>query len=258
MNAQDIPKTGKFRHEHKYLCSAGELRIIEARIRPLMKQDPHAGPDGRYRITSLYFDDLYDTCYRENLDGVSPRSKWRIRYYGTDTGRLMLECKHKAHDMVMKEQCLLTGRQFASLVSDSLAGSRIAASETEEEPALLRRFRMEKAVKGLKPVVTVRYERKPYIYAPGNVRVTLDHNIESLPASGFLTDSAGRPVQPDGQHLMEVKYDEFLPDVLFHAIQMKNMRRTAFSKYCLCRKYSLYEIPSARGGELHNIQEGTC
>ena len=48
-----------------------------------------------------------------------------------------------------------------------------------------------------------------------------------------------RPVLPKGQHLLEVKFDEYLPDYIYHAIQMTNMRLETFSKYYLCRQYNL-------------------
>jgi hypothetical protein len=41
------------------------------------------------------------------------------------------------------------------------------------------------------------------------------------------------------QHLLEVKFDEYLPDYIYHAIQMTNMRLETFSKYYLCRQYNL-------------------
>ena len=87
----------------------------------------------------------------------------------------------------------------------------------------------------------VEYDRVPFIYPQGNVRITLDENIR---ASGrvdlFLEDRIPlRPVMPAGQHILEVKYDEYLPDFIYRTVQMENLRQTAFSKYYLCRKYHL-------------------
>jgi hypothetical protein len=42
-----------------------------------------------------------------------------------------------------------------------------------------------------------------------------------------------------GQHLVEVKYDEFFPDFIKGSLQLNNLQQTAFSKYYLCRKFSL-------------------
>lgn len=50
----------KPRHEWKYVVSRMEYLAIRQRIRTLMQSDPHAGPDGTYRIRSVYFDDPDD------------------------------------------------------------------------------------------------------------------------------------------------------------------------------------------------------
>ena len=44
---------------------------------------------------------------------------------------------------------------------------------------------------------------------------------------------------PAGMHVLEVKYDEFLPDYIYKGIELENLQRTAFSKYYLCRKYHM-------------------
>ena len=52
----------KYRHELKYLVSQAQLSLLKVRIAPFMQQDPHA-PGGSYNISSLYFDDYYNTSY---------------------------------------------------------------------------------------------------------------------------------------------------------------------------------------------------
>ena len=93
----------------------------------------------------------------------------------------------------------------------------------------------------LRPVVIVEYDRIPYIYANGNVRVTFDANLSASPwVGGFLSpDVPKRPVLPVGQLLMEVKFDEYLPDFIYRALNLGQLQQTTFSKYYLCRKYNL-------------------
>ena len=59
---------GTWRHELKFVCSVQQLAIIENRIEPLLKPDPHVGAAGFYHISSVYFDDEWDRCYYENED----------------------------------------------------------------------------------------------------------------------------------------------------------------------------------------------
>ena len=43
------------------------------------------------------------------------------------------------------------------------------------------------------------------------------------------------PVLPAGMHVLEVKYDEFLPDIIAKQLEVGMLRQTAFSKYYLGR-----------------------
>ena len=94
--------------------------------------------------------------------------------------------------------------------------------------------------RGMRPVVIVEYDRIPYVYKNGNVRITLDTNIASSNAIGSFLDPQipKRPILPLGQQLLEVKYDAYLPDFIYQSLQLQDLRQTAFSKYYLCRKFS--------------------
>lgn len=227
-------ETESYRHELKYLISQGQLQLARARLAPLMRPDPHAGPEGMYRIRSLYFDDRYDTCLRENLDGTDPREKFRVRIYNHSTQRIRLECKEKRRGMTRKTACPLTEAQTRLL----MAG--IPPGDLENQPPLLRRLTVQMMTRGVRPVVIVEYDRIPYVYPLGNVRVTLDTGISSCRAVDRFLDETlpRRPVLPIGQELLEVKYDGFLPDFLHRSLQMPDLRQTAFSKYAICRSYT--------------------
>ena len=96
------------------------------------------------------------------------------------------------------------------------------------------------AENGLAPKVIVAYERTPFVYAPGNVRITFDRNIGSTTdLSGFFRENLPlRPVMPMGKHVLEVKYDEFLPDFLYDVMNLGSLRQSAYSKYYFCRKFT--------------------
>lgn len=40
-----------------------------------------------------------------------------------------------------------------------------------------------------------------------------------------------------GEMILEVKYDEFLPEIIKQLLQMNDIRQGAFSKYGACRKF---------------------
>lgn len=230
-----LPKELKFRHEFKYLCTDAQLKILESRLSGLLKKDSHVGPKGIYCIKSLYFDDLNDRCYHENEDGVTPREKYRIRIYDNSPDRISLECKRKEQDKIHKTSCLLTMEQFEFLSYQK------GCISFDSLPPLAQKLQILRATTGMEPKVIVSYERTPYVYKNGNVRITFDRNITSSGQTDqFFSETVKkRPILPTGMQLLEVKYDEYLPDAIYHALILDNMQRTNFSKYYLCRKYSI-------------------
>ena len=108
------------------------------------------------------------------------------------------------------------------------------------QPPLLQKLTMLMLTRRMRPVVIVEYDRIPYVYKNGNVRITLDTNIRSSSdVERFLDEIIPvRPVLPVGQQLLEVKYDDYLPDFIYRSLQLHSLRQTAFSKYAICRKYT--------------------
>ena len=225
----------KFRHELKYEISNCELILLQNRINHLLQPDKHAGAFGAYNIRSLYFDDYNNRCFYENENGTDPREKFRIRIYNHSSERITLECKRKERGKILKTACPLTEEQTRLLMAGKVL------PDIEQQPPLLQKLTYEMLTRHLRPVVIVEYDRIPYVYKNGNVRVTLDTNVSSSTAIECFLDEQipKRPVMPMGRSLLEVKYDEYLPDFIYRNLQLQNLRQTAFSKYYICRKFSL-------------------
>lgn len=224
----------KYRHELKYVISEAQFLLLKSRIQHMMQLDPHVSDSGIYNIRSLYFDDYCNSCYHENENGTDPREKMRIRIYNHSSDRILLECKRKEKGKVLKKACLLSEEQTEKLIRGEILNL------TEQQP-LLEKMLLQMRVRLFKPVTIVEYERTPYIHPNGNVRVTFDTEISSSDEiSGFLHDwIPKRPIMPSGWHLMEVKFDEYLPDYIYRALNLDILQQTAYSKYCMCRRYAL-------------------
>ena len=224
----------KFRHELKYVVSNAQLEMLRNRVNHLLQLDRHVGNAGKYNIRSLYFDDYANRCLCENEDGTDPREKFRIRIYNHSSERITLECKRKERGKTLKTSCPLTVEQTRMLMLGQVI------PDIGSQPALLQKLTMEMLMHRMRPVVIVEYERVPYVYKNGNVRITFDMNISSSTAvEAFLSERIPkRPIMPVGRELLEVKYDEFLPDFIYRNLQLDNLQQTAFSKYYLCRKYT--------------------
>lgn len=224
----------KFRHELKYVISTGELALLRNRIYHLLPLDKHIGESASYSIRSLYFDDYENRCYYENENGTDPREKFRIRIYNHSTERITLECKRKERGKTLKTSCPLTLKQTRMLME----GKPIP--DIASQPEVLRKLTLQMITRQMKPVVIVEYDRIPYVYRNGNVRVTLDTNVSASTAVEKFLDAQipKRPIMPAGQHLLEVKFDEYLPDFIHHNLNLHSLTQTAYSKYYLCRKYT--------------------
>lgn len=223
----------KYRHELKYQCSEAQLAIIRSRLQNIIHYDRHA-ENGQYTIRSMYFDSLENRCYYENESGTDPREKFRIRIYNADDSRISLECKRKERGKTHKTSCLLTKEEYAGILS----GGNIRS--IADQSVLLRKFSVLQKTELFRPAVIVEYDRTPYVYAIGNVRITLDRNIRSSQDFDHFFDKnlPTRPIMPTGRHLLEVKYDNLLPDFIKEVLQIGDLQQTTFSKYYLCRKYS--------------------
>ncbi len=225
-----------YRHEYKYRIDAGQAALLEARARSVLSLDPHTGPEGSYQIKSLYFDDYHDSCYYESLEGLNRRAKYRIRYYNTDTSFLKLEKKSKENGMTRKESCRITREQCQVFLSGRIP------EITGDMPEKMQRLFLEMKLKNLVPKVIVIYERIPFVAPVGNVRITFDRSLMSSHNIGsFLGDMESmRPVFRRGESLMEVKWDELLPEPIANHMALDTLQWTSFSKYVLCRKYNCY------------------
>ena len=228
-----------FRHEYKYVSPEGLLSSLQRRLSAFMPLDPHA-EGGQYSIRSVYFDDLYDTCFLENEDGADPREKFRIRIYGTSKEHVTLELKRKERGKCLKTACPIPLETCGEILCGKIP--RLAT----DQPYLLKKLICQMQFRALRPVVIVAYERVPFVWRTGNVRVTFDRNIRSSSkiSSFFDEDLPCRPVLPAGVNMMEVKFDELLPDFIDHVLEARVLRQTAFSKYYLCRKFSMSQMIS--------------
>lgn len=221
----------EFRHEWKHEIDASDFITITQRLKAVAKPDIH-GNEGDYRVRSLYFDNPADKALREKLDGVNKREKFRLRYYGNDISYIRLEKKSKWNGLCSKELTQISKENVDKLLSGEYRWMK------EEQSPLTGELYSKIMRQGLRPKTIVEYDRKAYIYEPGNVRVTLDYHIRT----GMLrTDFLNRhsvliPVR-DTAVIMEVKWDAFLPEIIRDAVQLKGRFSSAFSKYAVCRVY---------------------
>jgi len=220
-----------FRHEWKHQITPADLCALRMRLGAVLEPDPHA-VGGRYRIRSLYFDNLRDKALREKLDGVDGREKFRLRYYNGDISMVLLEKKSKRGGLCLKEQEAVSLEEARAAVrgdSQRLCGGG---------KPLVRELGRKMVAEGLRAKSIVDYTREPFIYGPGNVRVTLDYGLRTaLSPGGFLEPGCPTLPVPDNPVILEVKWDAYLPALVRDLVQTPGTRSGAFSKYAACRVF---------------------
>lgn len=222
-----------YRVEDKYICSKRDMLYLDARLKTVLRTDDNQKNNDGYTITSVYFDDYQDQCLVDTVQGKQIREKYRIRIYNKSFSMIKLEVKHKRNNRVQKRSRKITYEQMISL----MAGECIEDDSPSLDNAITL-FNLAISQRKIKPVVIVEYERRAYIFDAGNVRITIDRNIRySKEFDFFITKRPYLCTEIESpSHVLEVKYDEFLPGFIAGILEIGNMQQNAFSKYRLCRE----------------------
>lgn len=220
-----------YRVENKYLVSDTDIRVLQDRLRVIMPSDIHQSGNS-YEIRSIYFDDLWDNCMDENDAGVDDRKKYRIRTYGSESAPIKVEIKEKRNGLTQKIACNISKDELDAVLSCNVMMNF-------DDRKALNRLLMQIRLREMRPKVIIVYERSAFVHPSGNVRITFDRNISATKQIDSFLQSRVEgcvPVLPKGMHVLEVKYDEFLPDFIAGQLDLGTLRQTAFSKYYLGRK----------------------
>lgn len=221
----------KFRHELKYQINYSDMIALRSRLKSTLTPDKN-GDNGKYKIRSLYFDNIYDSALREKIDGVNQREKFRIRCYNGNNNFIRLEKKSKLNGLCNKISTNLTEEEVRSIISGDISVLQ------KENDALKEELYIKMHTRGLSPKTIVDYHREAYVLSAGNVRVTLDYDIRTgLNSKDFLNNDS--VTVPAGMNIaiLEVKWDEYLPDIIKAIVSLGDTSASAFSKYATCRIY---------------------
>ena len=222
-------KNLKFRHEYKHQINLADIYGLRTRLSAIVKHDSNCDADGTYFVKSLYFDNYMDKALREKIDGVNKREKFRIRYYGTDTSFIRLEKKSKINGLCNKVTCRITAEECKKIIDGDIDFMK------DSEHELMRELYSKMKYQLLRPKCIVAYTRECFVYRCGNVRVTLDMNIcGSNNVKEFLNPDLPF-LQTYHEAILEVKWDEYLPQIIRDCVQVKSRRSAAFSKYAAIR-----------------------
>ena len=102
---------------------------------------------------------------------------------------------------------------------------------------LLTKFVMDYRVRNLRPSIIVDYKRLAYTYPVSDVRVTFDSKIRSGRYNYNLYDEdlETYKVIDNNEVVLEVKFNEILPEQIAKVLSTVPMIRQAYSKFATCR-----------------------
>jgi hypothetical protein len=226
----------KYRNELKYLINYYDYTFIKLRLKDILSVDSNVGPEGCYHVRSLYFDDYYNSAYNDKYAGVLNRAKYRIRIYNLSDQTTHLERKTKIGAYNNKETAALTLEGVYCI----LHGDYQFLLRSPDN--LLKVFYYECIANVMRPRAIVDYEREPYTMEAGDVRITFDKHIRAG-VEGFDIFNAEMPTieaLPPDQLIMEVKFTDFLPNLIRTILPSEAAEYAAVSKYILACDKTMY------------------
>lgn len=211
------------RIELKFMLNLAEYHQLRRQLSLMMEEDPNVTHDSGYQLSSLYFDDLYDSATYDKADGVEYHKKFRIRWY--ENGNKRLEYKIKNGNVTMKETLSLDDSLEQALITRDM---KVLQLHMDKE--LIKNIVVKMKLNNLKPVLYVDYFREVFQFQNNNIRLTFDNNIISY--SCFNKKQKYKLLQPQ-EIIMEVKYRKHLPDFLRTIIFQKHYQPIPYSKYLM-------------------------
>ncbi len=176
-------------------------------------------------VQSLYFDSMQFGSVEDNLAGIADRTKVRVRWYGdsTDVRHARFEVKWKKNRLGVK----ISHPVELHAALDSLPFTELTECIRELLPAEAKPLfeRMSE------PVLTTRYRRRYFESGDGQVRATLDGQIQIFDQYEFSILNADLPAISPEVAILEVKYPASIDSRVRASMESLPTRLSRFSKY---------------------------
>jgi VTC domain len=248
------------RYELKYVVKVDKLANIRRSLEGRLEPDRFA-TNGKYVLTSLYYDSPDLVCFWAKVDGESRRRKVRIRVYESREplnleSPVYVEIKQRVNRTTQKRRLKATYGEALQLCSgvrldrDDVRDQRVA----DEVFDLAHRF-------DLRPTAITSYQREAWEggWMDRGVRVTFDTDLRSRTSQLDLSSrTAGTTLMPPGLAIVEIKVNERVPGWLVRTVAMHDMRVETISKYCRAVEISpLLRLTDARKVAIHRPRPAT-
>lgn len=221
------------RHELKYFLNYLEYHSLARRLGSVIQSDKYSEPGTGYFIRSLYFDSHDDECLFEKQGGHFVRKKYRLRIYDPATETVKFEIKNKSNNQIYKESATISKESAVEIINGNY-GEFLRY----DLPVLNKAYSVF-TQKNYRPKVVIDYMRDAYVFDFFNIRITFDKDLRSSNTDFdiFSKNVCTIPVIHENKLILEIKYNECLPDYIRSIIQPDSFERYAISKYTLGRRF---------------------
>ena len=223
------------RFELKYIISLQQAEKFKTALRAYLLPDEHGNNNGRYSLSSLYYDSPNYRCYWEKENGIKFRRKLRIRRYEsdeifTDETPVFVEIKQRVDRVTQKRRAILPYIEALHLCND-----RQIPNYDPKDKSVIEEIYVFLWQYNLIPASIVRYDRQAFIGTKYDIglRVTFDTALTFQPYPLHLHEvRSGLPMFSPNRVVMEIKVNERIPYWLTEMIADHNLQLMRISKYC--------------------------
>lgn len=226
-----------WRHELKFVLPTSFMPRLRDAFAPHVALDffCRSRSGQNYTVRSIYFDSLELDFFFEKMDGFDVRKKLRVRTYDApgDHENAFIEIKRKHGRYGFKDRLKVPlGNVYDVLDLDYEDWQAMVPSYGNQR--ILGRMRNLSAKKNLQPTLLVTYDREAMVGVDNSRhRVTFDCNMRALknPTLDDIFSEELVPVFKD-EFVLELKFDEWMPDWMGRVIKDFDLTVGSYSKYC--------------------------
>ena len=176
-------------------------------------------------VNSLYYDNLKFSSIKDNLAGITPRNKYRLRWYGNknkDWNNYQFEKKIKLNLTGYKKIIKLRNKIDIFSIDYSIAGLQ-KITKIYDQTLLPLNYN---------PQLLCSYERQ-YFENSYSVRITIDSNIKFWAVKNDIQNDFNRPFLRSNYNIVEIKFTPNQKDILIPFFRKLPNPSTRCSKYLL-------------------------
>ena len=227
------------RFEFKYIINKNLSKVIQQEVKNFTINDDFSKKKDKYLVRSLYFDNNIFTNFKEKIDGIKNRHKFRIRTYSMKKNELVpmyLEMKGRDNQRTFKNRTKIEIDDLKSFCGNK---DLFHLKKKYLDNKLINQFIFDFYRKKILPKVIIDYNRRALLSKNGlYFRLTFDSDIKACSSQDLFEKNHNWKECISGNDILEVKFDLNIPPWFHRIIQNYQLKRISVSKFVLGMEYT--------------------